>query len=1534
MTTLALEELLAPNLPQQLGDGLYMETFPGDVAVLTLPWTGIAEGQTCWLSCAGIDEQGTPVEWTVHEAVVVTALHLEYGLRLYISREELEALGNDTDLTLALKVSFEGSEDEDDAVPFPLAHVTLHQAVEQAPEAHVPKPLSLTQLRIPNLAQPVADGDGGLNIAAMEVSDYGIMAIVEPYLGMAGGDIVEIFWEDAELPIYVYPLDPQDVGKNQFFYLPRARVEENVGWIEAFFRITALSSDPQDSMPLRVLVKLDRPGGIDPDPSTPGHQRLEALILPDEVIEFGVDEALAATGFDAQVPPYEGMVVGDTLRVSWGGVLIRRRVEEADLLDAVTVFIDPDTIARAGDSENLPVMYKIVDEVHNHSDGWSPHHSIRVDTQGYPLAAPLVLDADEAGYIDLQALGYDDVQVQVPDDEALVPGSRLTLYWIGRTPDGQLVEDEQTVEIADQGVGPLLLIANNKVQAIASGLAIVSYQLEPDGEVLRSRRRTVGVVGEPFGLVAPVIHEVDEEGQLIVGLRYVVVEVQPWVGMVNGSWFQLVWRGTTVDGKAYLFEDTFYITGSQVGRLLKRVVRSDHIDLLDGGEVEVSYRIKTELDPQSPIKESEKLKLYVGLSPEILPAVEVEDIYEDEDGAWLDPDELFGYAIIKLPGKDAAGDDVFEQGDEIIFSWIGETAEGTWVDDFIVPPGAEGEDLRFEVWEDSILPSNHSVVRIGYRVIREGVRTRHSKPYELWISNGLRWNHFEINGWNTFRFVPVTGFDGAVFTRRVRYARGVTYASDRDEVSVDGGGKVTFNEAWQGVVTITAIADNGKSGQYSLQSPTKWFEQPSARITYLPALAYCRENGLVMPSQREASAGYFVRRLGSLYGEWGNLLTQEAWQQLYSNTIFQYSGEQPQWRAGIRVDTGNIWSSYGDYWSSVSGYRNLSRDVIKAPVPQPPAYQLGGRHCPNIESATLQFPHTIAPVAGGDYGLNLATQDAALYGIPVAIGPCQDLEPGHRVDIFWGDLPEPVLSHTLGNHQRHQRLDFYLPGTLLANSGDSVRAYFRVVPPAGRVRYSQVLELRLQLQRPGLPRLAALERLPKVIDPALAANGFTLDVPAHGSRKAGDWIELHWGSELLRRQIEHDQAPGPVSLFIDPRTLQRAGDSPALGVFYTVVDALGNYAQGLSPLQRVKVDSGREALKSAQVLAADAQGRVDLQALGEQPLQVEIAAAAGFAQGDQLVLHFTGRTEGGLSLSHSQSLTLQAGWQRLEFLLPNALIRACAGGLARLVYHWQGQQGPAQRGQSTSISFSGSLGALQAVQVDPLDDEGNLLVGKPLTQVMIPVWAGLQKGQWLDLYWQGLAVDGTAHWYTESILIERTPGAQPLRLNVPLKHVQPLDGGEVRIAYRVRNSADVRAPQLFSEVLHLAVGRKVLRLPEVEVEGLLPNGSLDPEQVFLYLPVNIPIRNDHGQPMIQPGDKVHFFWWGASWQQNWADWLEVPAGDELAVRFEVPEQSVRDAQGSTVRLEYWVERSGRRPLYSRGLLVQVLSKRSDGKPID
>ncbi|CAK9888901.1 MULTISPECIES: hypothetical protein [Pseudomonas] len=919
MTGFVATDLLPPELPQALGDGLYLDTFPDDIAVLVVPWPGIEEGQKVWLRCLGHDPDGEPVQWHVCEAEPVSRQQVQFGLRLFIDRAQLEALGHESALSLILAVSFDGADDESAATEFPHCQVTLYQALDEAPEPQVVKPLALTQLRIPNLAQPVAGGDGGLNIAALEVSDYGVMVIVEPYLGMAGGDIVEIFWDDPQLPIYVYPLDPDDVGKNLFFYLPRARIEENPGWITAFFRITALDGNSDDSAPLRVLVKLDRPGGIDPHPGEPGHQRLELLILPDEVIEFGVDEALAAEGFDARVPPYEGRVAGDSIRVSWGGVIIRRRVEEEDLLDDIVVFIDPDTIARAGDSENLPVLYKIVDEVHNHSDGWSPHLSIKVDTQGYPLAAPTVLDANEQGYIDLEVLGYDDVRVAIGADDQFAAGDSLLLEWIGRTPDGQLVEHRETVDLEEDGAGVQLLVPNNKVQAIASGLAIVSYQLlPPDGDPVQSRRTTVGVIGEPFGLPAPVIKELDEEGQLIIGLPFVVAEIQPWVGMVNGSWFQLVWRGTTVDGKAYLHEDTFYISGSQAGRLLRRVVRSEHIDLLDGGEVEVSYRIKTERDPDSPIKESEKLRLYVGLSPQVLPSVIVEDIYEDAEGAWLDPDEVTGYATVRLLGKDEAGEHVFQEDDEVIFEWIGETAAGTWTDTLIVPPGAEGEDLRFEVWDDRIIPSNNSVVKIGYRVIREGSRTHFSKPYELWVSNQLRWDDFEVNGWRTRNFEPVTGFAGAGYIRAVRHVGAVTYVSNQSAVRVDNKGKVSVDRAWQGTLIVTATLENGKRGSYSLEPLTYWFRTPTSQAYhYAGAVSLLTSEGWRLPVRTEVAFERNARRNGRLCSEWGRL-SFYGWPEIVNGSgphfheeYFLIGGNPVDQLVVNRID-GNIYQ-YRDY---------------------------------------------------------------------------------------------------------------------------------------------------------------------------------------------------------------------------------------------------------------------------------------------------------------------------------------------------------------------------------------------------------------------------------------------------------------------------------------------------------------------------------------------------------------------------------------------------------------------------------------------
>ncbi|EED43283.1 hypothetical protein EBI_27290, partial [Enterocytozoon bieneusi H348] len=88
--------------------------------------------------------------------------------------------------------------------------------------------------------------------------------------------------------------------------LPAASIRPQ--WIDPL--VCRINASGASTLPLRLRVDLERPGGRDPDPSRPGHQGL-VIYLPDDVLVNGVSEARARENIEITLMPYAHAAAGD-----------------------------------------------------------------------------------------------------------------------------------------------------------------------------------------------------------------------------------------------------------------------------------------------------------------------------------------------------------------------------------------------------------------------------------------------------------------------------------------------------------------------------------------------------------------------------------------------------------------------------------------------------------------------------------------------------------------------------------------------------------------------------------------------------------------------------------------------------------------------------------------------------------------------------------------------------------------------------------------------------------------------------------------------------------------------------------------------------------------------------------------------------------------------------------------------------------------------------------------------------------------------
>ncbi|SFX02857.1 YncE family protein [Pseudomonas sp. NFACC43] len=133
-TVITLSEAHKPYIQQAENNGtgatLDLAAFGGDATVKANPWPGIAVGQKVWLRCLGKKANGEDHHIPLYAASAVTTLEVRDGLSKSLARAQLELLGNNTELTVELKVTFNGSSVEEGATVFP---VRIYNVIVRAP---------------------------------------------------------------------------------------------------------------------------------------------------------------------------------------------------------------------------------------------------------------------------------------------------------------------------------------------------------------------------------------------------------------------------------------------------------------------------------------------------------------------------------------------------------------------------------------------------------------------------------------------------------------------------------------------------------------------------------------------------------------------------------------------------------------------------------------------------------------------------------------------------------------------------------------------------------------------------------------------------------------------------------------------------------------------------------------------------------------------------------------------------------------------------------------------------------------------------------------------------------------------------------------------------------------------------------------------------------------------------------------------------------------------------------------------------------
>ncbi|MFJ4376546.1 RCC1 domain-containing protein [Pseudomonas japonica] len=519
-------------------------------------------------------------------------------------------------------------------------------------------PLALDPPFISGLIVPVqTEGAvGGVNYHLLHINENGLLVQIQPYLNMQEGDWIAVYWGDASAPVAGDRVLDEHVGANFSLFIRANRIPDGVS--EVWFTVTRSGGENGgESTPIGILVRTEAPGGIDPEPDVPGHQDLPAPVpeLPPSGI---IDEEAAKNGVKVTFSHYPNMRVYDVITFSWGGVLLTHEVTQAEV-DAGTldILVSEATILAAGDSDDLVLVYRVRDEVHNPSSEWSLRTLIHVEVGKGLFDAPIIENPDPAAdpydVIDLDVLGDADllVEVQAPINGSLQVDDMVKLTWVGTTAQGEPVPVEQPEQTVARI--PMTLkfhLPNADLLALGGGRGVASYSVTRDGSPAGPSKRTfASFLGAERKLPKPsVVDAVD--GVLDPTLASTIVIV-PGEALVARDTVRLTWLGIRANGTPLLWEITRGVSDGGAGKPMSfSIDGAELIAPLDGGSLSVYYTVIKENLTEL---ESEREQLSVGEARAELPAPFTRP--PAENGV-LDPADLPGQlevVIAPYPGMTA-----------------------------------------------------------------------------------------------------------------------------------------------------------------------------------------------------------------------------------------------------------------------------------------------------------------------------------------------------------------------------------------------------------------------------------------------------------------------------------------------------------------------------------------------------------------------------------------------------------------------------------------------------------------------------------------------------------------------------------------------------------------------------------------------------------------------------------------------------------------------------------------------------------------
>ncbi|WP_248748053.1 hypothetical protein [Pseudomonas sp. MWU12-2037] len=580
----------------------------------------------------------------------------------------------------------------------------------------------------------------------------------------------------------------------------------------------------------------------------------------------------------------------------------------------------------------------------------------------------------------------------------------------------------------------------------------------------------------------------------------------------------------------------------------------------------------------------------------------------------------------------------------------------------------------------------------------------------------------------------------------------------------------------------------------------------------------------------------------------------------------------------------------------------------------------------------------VDPVVGHDGGVNqrMLDKDENPLGLLCVIDPYgtpgdpdDDMKEGDKLEVYWDTTAIGNATVQLGNINKRVNL-FVSTDPIVPEWGELFYELTRV--DSTTPEKSIGLSIRVKIDRPGGPDRnpsdpdghSGLQKpgLPPdlgTVDADWAARGVPLVIEHYPNRSARDTIQLKWGSVFVRRQITEDEALGtaPVTLRIEQDTILAAGDSNDLLVHYEVFDEVWNFSSRYSKKTTVVVEAGASFLDPPIIQDAD-NGVIDLELLGKEDATLFVFVSGPvFALNDTLTLTWTGTPSIGSPLINSQSKVISSVPGIVEFKIPNAEIRAIAGGSGDAWYKLEKINGDLP--QSSKHAFATVAGdpiLLPAPTIKELIGD-TLEPDQPWAIVQIPAYPGMDYGDWIDMVWLGIDANNNPYIHEDVHPVTESEIGTVIDMPVSAEHITALNNGSLDLFYRV--SRDDVMLYGVKESDHLAV-----KVRAIQADLPKPRVIEAPDDVLDYEAVTGAVTLYVDYPGTAAGDVLRYYWIGNPVDGTASDWvpITVPSAGQ-PVEFRIKRQLVDANINRIVKIRYTLKRKATGQ-YSYSELLELL----------